>query len=85
MQTPTTTTRDASGAALMIWSMIPGTPTHSKTTGPLGVAPAASAARSTCPHGSIGTLRSLPIVSEREVEEVVGVGDVAALLEAGPR
>ncbi len=63
MHTPTTTTRDASGDWLMIWSMIPGTPTHSKTTGPLGVAPAASAARSTCHHGSFGTRRSLPIVS----------------------
>ncbi len=46
MQTPTTTTRVPIGAALTTPSIIPGTPTHSKTTGPvMSAAPSASAAR----------------------------------------
>ena len=53
MQTPTTTTRENSGAPAMIPSSIPGTPTHSKMTGALGVvAPTFSSARQTCHHGS---------------------------------
>lgn len=53
MQTPTTTTRENSGALAMMPSIIPGTPTHSKMTGRFGVAaPAASAARQRCHHGS---------------------------------
>lgn len=38
MQTPTTTTRENSGALAMMPSIIPGTPTHSKMTGRFGVA-----------------------------------------------
>ena len=62
MQTPTTTTRAASGAWETTDSIIPGTPTHSKTTGPMGMAtPTASAARKTwCQPGS---RRSLSIES----------------------
>src|SRR4051794_31922563 len=62
MQTPTTTTRAANGAWETTASIIPGTPTHSKTTGPDGVAtPAASAARKTWRQP--GTRRSLSIES----------------------
>src|SRR3954469_8459588 len=60
MHTPTTTTREASGAAETTDSIIPGTPTHSNTTGPDGeAAPSASAARNTCCQP--GTRRSLSI------------------------
>ena len=52
--TPTTTTRDSSGALSTIDSITPGTPTHSKITGCLGPAPSFSAARQTC-HQSIGS------------------------------
>ena len=46
MQTPTTITRELSGAESIIASIIPGTPTHSKITGRLGeAAPMVSAAR----------------------------------------
>ena len=46
MQTPTTTTRELSGAAPITPSIIPGTPTHSKITGRFGpAAPRESAAR----------------------------------------
>ena len=62
MQTPTTTTRDQIGALVITWLIIPGTPTHSKTTGALGPSPAASAARKTFHHGSIGTDRSFSVV-----------------------
>ncbi len=37
MHTPTTTTRENSGAPAMISSITPGTPTHSKTTGRFGL------------------------------------------------
>ena len=47
MQTPTTTTREYSGALAMMPSRIPGTPTHSKTTGCFGFAPSVSATRQT--------------------------------------
>ena len=63
MQTPTTITRVRSGAASMIELIIPGTPTHSKTTGPDGVSPILSARRKTCHQGSgPGTRVSLSIV-----------------------
>ncbi len=61
MQTPTTTTRLASGARVSTCSSIPGIPTHSKTTGAgWSAAPASSAARLTCCHP--GTLRSRSMV-----------------------
>src|SRR6187401_946506 len=60
MHTPTTTTREAIGACETTDSIMPGTPTHSKTTGPDGVAaPSASAARKTCRQP--GTRRSRSI------------------------
>ena len=52
IQTPTTTTRDENGTELMIWSMIPGTPTHSNTTWPVGPRPSRSAIRRTPGQGS---------------------------------
>ncbi len=62
MHTPTTTTRVPSGACETTDSIIPGTPTHSKTTGRAGVvAPAVSAARKTWRQP--GTRRSLSIAS----------------------
>ena len=46
MHTPTTTTRVPSGAAVSTPSIMPGTPTHSKTTGRFGpAAPSRSATR----------------------------------------
>ena len=54
MQTPTTTTRVRSGAFRTIWSMMPGTPTHSNTTGPDGSAPSRSATLIACHHGTFG-------------------------------
>ena len=62
MQTPTTTMRDCNGAAVMTCSMMPGTPTHSKTTGPRGRAPSFSAAWKTRGHGRKGTARSFFMV-----------------------
>ena len=70
MQTPTTTTRENSGALVMMPSMMPGTPTHSKMTGCLGfAAPAASAARQRCHQGSRSLLQLLDR-ADREVERV---------------
>ena len=78
MHTPTTTTRENSGAPVMIWSMTPGTPTHSKTTGCFGVAaPTASAACQTRCHGTSGMRRSFSIVADGEVEDVGGRDQVA--------
>ena len=58
MQTPTTTTRENSGAPSMISSITPGTPTHSKITGCFGVAaPSLSARRHAC-HQPTGRRRS---------------------------
>ena len=54
-------------------SIMPGTPTHSKTTGPRGVAPAFSAARITCAHGSRGTARSLSIASRPSSASAIGL------------
>ena len=72
MQTPTTTTRDRSGAEDTMCSIMPGTPTHSKTTGPRGVAPAFSAARITCAQGSRGTARSLSMASRPSSASAIG-------------
>ena len=59
MQTPTTTTRENSGAQAVAPSMIPGTPTHSKMTGALGVVtPTFSNARQACHHGGGSRLTS---------------------------
>jgi hypothetical protein len=52
MQTPTTTTRENSGAPAMIPSITSGTPTHSKITGLFGFAPSISATRQTGSHGT---------------------------------
>ena len=52
MQTPTTTTRENSGAPATISSITPGTPTHSKITGAFGPAPSRSAVRQTWCHGT---------------------------------
>ena len=57
MQTPTTTMRAPRGADAMIWSITPGTPTHSKTTagrsGGPGTTAAAAARRPVAPHGDL--------------------------------
>ena len=73
MHTPTTTIRDSSGADEVMCSIIPGTPTHSNTTGPRGVAPATSAARRTCAHGSRGTARSLSIAASPSSARAIGL------------
>ncbi len=62
MHTPTTTTRESSGAPAMIWSIMPGRPTHSKITGRLGAAPSFSAILHTWCQGS-GTRLSFSMVS----------------------
>ena len=63
MQTPTTTTFVASGAPVMTWSSRPGTPTHSNTTGCLGVVRPASSARSQIRvHGISGIARSFSML-----------------------
>ena len=66
MQTPTTTTREANGAAETTDSIMPGTPTHSKTTGPDGVAaPSASATRKTCRRTRTASRKKFPRVKNR--------------------
>ena len=62
MHTPTTTTRENSGALAMISSITPGTPTHSKITGFFGPAPSRSAVRQTWCQGT-GARRSLSMVA----------------------
>src|SRR3954467_13281158 len=73
MHTPTTTTRDSSGAAETMESMMPGTPTHSKMTGAFGPAPSRSAARE-----AAGPVRPGPEPLRRP-EDVVPPGDPAQL------
>jgi hypothetical protein len=59
MHTPTTTTRENSGASAITRSIMPGTPTHSNTTGAFGAAlPSRSAVRQTWRQSTSGTLRS---------------------------
>src|SRR4051812_13594339 len=55
MHTPTTTTRENIGAPVMMSSITPGTPTHSKITGGFGLAPPPPpAAPHTPPQGTGG-------------------------------
>src|SRR3954453_5407771 len=61
MQTPPTTPIDNRGTLVMTWSRIPGTPTHSNTTGRFGFAPSVSAVRITWCHGN-GSRVSFSIV-----------------------
>ncbi len=80
MHTPTTTTRENNGAVAMIWSITPGTPTHSKITGLLGLAPSASAARAgpDVPPAEWQPLQFLQR-SDREIERRRRVAHMAAI------
>ena len=78
MHTPTTTTRENSGAPEITSSIIPGTPTHSKITGALGVAlPSRSAVRHTWRQSTSGSLAQLLDRAHGQLERLGRRGQVA--------
>ena len=80
--TPTTTTRENSGAPSMMLSITPGTPTHSNITGCLGLAPSASPSRHACHHPT-GQALELLAGANGKLERGGHVGELAAPLHDG--
>src|SRR2546422_10813868 len=86
MQTPTTTMRAWRGAAAMIWSSTPGTPTHSKTTagrlgGPGSHGGSAGGPRGIMPDG--GLAPALPRRQRSGVDNHVGAESQGQIATAG--